>query len=36
MLPSAARNRIEPGMVMPSDLAASYFTTTVVPTETRL
>jgi hypothetical protein len=33
---SAARSRIEVGIVMPSDLAASYFTTTVVPTDTRL
>jgi hypothetical protein len=33
---SAARGRIEVGMVMPSDLAASHFTTTVVPTDTRL
>ena len=28
--------RIAAGIVMPSDLAASYFTTTVVPTGTRL
>ena len=28
--------RIEVGVVMPSDLVASYFTTTVVPTDTRL
>src|SRR5262245_61038093 len=33
---SAARSRIEVGMVMPSDLGASHFTTTVVPTDTRL
>jgi hypothetical protein len=26
----------EVGIVMPSDLAACYFTTTVVPTDTRL
>ena len=30
----AQQDRI--GIVMPSDLAASYFTTTVVPTDTRL
>jgi hypothetical protein len=28
--------RIEAGAVMPSDLAISYFTTTVVPMGTRL
>ena len=33
---SAARSRIESGIGMPSDLAVSYFTTTVVPTDTRL
>jgi len=33
---SAARSRIEVGIVMPNDLVASYFTTTVVPTGTRL
>ena len=33
---SAARSRIEAVIVMPNDLAASYFTTTVVPTGTRL
>jgi hypothetical protein len=33
---SAARSRIEVGVVMPNDLVASYFTTTVVPTDTRL
>ena len=30
------RSRIEVGIAMPGDLAASYFTTTVVPTGTRL
>ena len=33
---TAARGRIEAGMVMPGDPAASHFTTTVVPTDTRL
>jgi hypothetical protein len=33
---SASCSKIEAGTVMPSDLAASYFTTTVVPTGTRL
>ena len=33
---AAACGGIEVGTVMPSDLAASYFTTTVVPTGTRL
>jgi len=28
--------RIEAGIVMPGDLAAFHFTTTVVPTDTRL
>jgi hypothetical protein len=33
---SVALSRIEVGAMTPSDLAASYFTTTVVPTDTRL
>jgi ABC-type branched-subunit amino acid transport system ATPase component len=32
---TSARDRIEVGIVVPSDLAASYFTTTVAPTDTR-
>jgi hypothetical protein len=30
------RGGIEAGIVMPGDRAAAYFTTTVVPTDTRL
>ena len=33
---SAAYIKIEVGIVRPGDLAASYFTTTTVPTDTRL